>query len=107
MLIHVVLVSDQVIPNLVPALMDRPAKVYLVATDAMKQKGLPQRLKAVLQRHNVTAEILSGAPAGGHAAGPWRNRRPGRSRSQLDGWPGAVIVPGTVRLRPGASASNY
>lgn len=40
MLIHVVLVSDQGIPNLVPALMEKPGKVYLVATDAMRQKGL-------------------------------------------------------------------
>ena len=35
MLIHVALVSDQSIPNLIPALMERPDRVYLVATDAM------------------------------------------------------------------------
>ncbi|MBI3935964.1 MAG: DUF1887 family protein [Betaproteobacteria bacterium] len=62
MLIHVVLVSEQTIPNLVPALMDKPAKVYLVATETMKRKGLPQRLKGVLQKRGIAAEILSGAP---------------------------------------------
>ena len=62
MLIHVVLVSDQAIPNLVPALMERPAKVYLVATDVMRRKGLAQRLKGVLHKRGIGAEILSGAP---------------------------------------------
>lgn len=62
MLIHVVLVSDQTITNLVPALMEKPGKVYLVATEEMSRKGLPQRLKSVFQKQAIAAEILSGAP---------------------------------------------
>ena len=44
MKIHVAIVSDQILANLIPALMDRPDKVVLVATNDMAAKRLDRRL---------------------------------------------------------------
>lgn len=65
MLIHVALVSDQVLPNLIPALIEKPDKIYLVATDEIEAKALPRRLRSVLQAKGVEAEIIRGAPDAG------------------------------------------
>lgn len=68
MLIHVCLVSDQTLANLIPALMDRPDKVCLVATDSMLRKGLPRRLSAILERKGIRTETIEGAPDAGIGA---------------------------------------
>lgn len=67
MLIHVALISDQTIPNLIPALMERPDRVYLVATDAMLRKGMQQRLEVILDKHGIRTETVIGAPDAGLA----------------------------------------
>lgn len=65
MLIHIAIVSDQVLANLIPALMDRPDKVYLVASQRMHEKGMAQRLKKQLARQGISAEIKQNAPDAG------------------------------------------
>jgi hypothetical protein len=61
-LIHVVLVSDQVLANLIPALMERPDKLVAVCTPEMAARGLDRRLKMLLGREAIAVEIKSGAP---------------------------------------------
>jgi len=60
--IHVVLVSDQVLANLIPALMDRPDRVVAVCTHEMASRGLDRRLQTQLKREAIAAEVKSGAP---------------------------------------------
>jgi hypothetical protein len=62
MLIHVAIVSDQILANLIPALMDRPDRVYLVTSSAMSAKGMDKRLKKQLSRQGIDAEIRADAP---------------------------------------------
>lgn len=63
MLIHIAIVSDQILANLIPALMDRPDKVYLVASATMSAKG--KHLKKQLSRQGIDAEIRANAPDSG------------------------------------------
>lgn len=65
MLIHVVIVSDQILANLIPALMERPDKVYLVTSVAMCAKGMDKRLKKQLGRQGIETEIRFQAPDAG------------------------------------------
>lgn len=62
MKIHVAIVSDQILANLIPALMDRPDKVCLVCTDAMRSRGLGQRLTKLLEQEAIATEVKYGAP---------------------------------------------
>lgn len=65
MLIHLGIVSDQALANLIPALVERPDKTYLVATEEIEGRGLPLRLRRVFQSKGVKAEIIRGAPDAG------------------------------------------
>lgn len=62
MKIHVALVSDQVLANLIPAMMDRPDLVILVCTAGMAARGLDRRLAALLKREGIATQIKCGAP---------------------------------------------
>ena len=62
MKIHVAIVSDQILANLIPALMDRPDKVVLVATADMAARRLDRRLADMLAKKGITAEIVGSAP---------------------------------------------
>lgn len=62
MKIHVAIVSDQTLPNLIPALMERPDKVYLVCSERMSQRGADKRLAALLKREAIAVEVRHGAP---------------------------------------------
>ena len=62
MKIHICLVSDQTLANLIPALMERPDKVILVASAEMKQRGRVQHLINALSERNLSAETLDDAP---------------------------------------------
>lgn len=62
MLIHVALVSDQTLPTLIPALMERPDKVYLAATAEMVRKGLNRRLADLLGKAGMTSVLVADAP---------------------------------------------
>ena len=59
MLILVALVSDQSILNLIPALMERADRVYLVATDATQRKGMPRRLEGILDKYGIRTETVT------------------------------------------------
>ncbi|PYV45096.1 MAG: DUF1887 domain-containing protein [Acidobacteria bacterium] len=63
--IHVVIVSDQTLPNLIPILMMRPDKVYLACSHAMKSRGLDRQIKRLLEQEAIGAETKSGAPNAG------------------------------------------
>ncbi|MFB1487672.1 MULTISPECIES: Card1-like endonuclease domain-containing protein [unclassified Thiocapsa] len=62
MKIHIVLVSDQVLANLIPILMDSPDLVFLVVTPEMAARRLDQHLRSLLEAKGVTARIFPDAP---------------------------------------------
>lgn len=62
MKIHVCLVSDQILANLIPALMERPEKVVLVASAEMKQRGQDLRLVQALSRYGIPTETVDDVP---------------------------------------------
>ena len=61
--IHICLLSDQLLPNLIPILMERPARVYLVATAEMAARGRDKRMRRLLRRENIDTYIRSSAPS--------------------------------------------
>ena len=61
--VHVCLLSDQLLPNLIPVLMDRPVRVYLVATVEMVARGRDKRMRRLLRRENIDTRIRGGAPS--------------------------------------------
>ncbi|MEF3168221.1 MAG: DUF1887 family protein [Deltaproteobacteria bacterium] len=65
MTIHVCLVSDQTLPNLIPALMFRPDLVVLVTSAAMERKGIHARLKDFLAKRGIDTDIRLKAPEAG------------------------------------------
>lgn len=58
---HICLVSGQLLPNLIPALMLKPPQVHLVVTADMKAQA--QRLHSLLQRHGIECRQHTGAPS--------------------------------------------
>ncbi len=60
--IHVCLVSDQILANLIPALMEQPDEVLLVVSAEMKKRGQDARLKEALAAHGLTGELVEDAP---------------------------------------------
>lgn len=62
MLIHVVIVSEQVLANLIPILMEKPDVVYLVISEEMSRRKLDQRLKKLIEKENLRAVIIDQAP---------------------------------------------
>lgn len=62
MKIHIAMVSEQTLANLIPALMDRPDKLVLVCTEGMAKRGLDRRLATLLQREAIAVEIKPNAP---------------------------------------------
>lgn len=68
MKIHVCLVSDQILANLIPALMDRPDKVVLVVSTEMSDRKLDTRLKKLLEAERIAVEVHGKAPDTGLSA---------------------------------------
>lgn len=62
MKIHVCLVSDQTLANLIPALMERPDRIVLVATAEMKRRNQDIHLREILATHGLAAESVEDAP---------------------------------------------
>lgn len=62
MKIQIVIVSEQSLANLIPALMDRPDKVYLVCSEEMAKRGCEKRLAALLKREAIAVEIKNDVP---------------------------------------------
>lgn len=63
MLIHVAIVSDQLLPTVIACLMARPERVVLVASAAMGSKT--RRLKSVLEGEGFAVNIREQAPDAG------------------------------------------
>ena len=62
MKIHVCLVSDQILANLIPTLMERPDRVVLVASAEMKRRKQDQRLAQVLSEYGIPTDTVDDAP---------------------------------------------
>ena len=62
MKVHVAIVSDQTLANLIPVLMARPDMVYLACSDTMESRKLDRRLKTLLEKEGVGVETKYGAP---------------------------------------------
>ena len=68
MKIHIVLVSDQVLANLIPILMEKPDRVMLVVTPRMATRRMDRRLLALLAKKGITAQVFPDAPDVGSRA---------------------------------------
>jgi len=62
---HVVLVSDQVLQNLIPILMERPERVALVITEEMARRGADRRLARPLRSAGAALIRCEGCPDSG------------------------------------------
>ncbi|MCU0836339.1 MAG: DUF1887 family protein [Chromatiaceae bacterium] len=62
MKIDIALVSDQILANLIPILMDPPDRVVLVCTAEMAKRGLCQRLKRLIDQRGIAVEVKHDAP---------------------------------------------
>lgn len=62
MKIHVCLVSDQTLANLIPALMERPDRVVLVASAEMIRRGQDLRLAQALSGYGIPTETVGDVP---------------------------------------------
>jgi len=60
MRVHLAIVSEQLLPTVIPCLMDRPDRVVLVVSRAMAERA--RRLQAVLRDHGIGSEIRGEAP---------------------------------------------
>ena len=65
--VHVCLLSGQLLPNLIPILMERPRplRVYLVTTEEMAQEARHKRMQRLLRREGIEVCIRPGAPSTG------------------------------------------
>ncbi len=62
MKIHIVLVSEQVLANLIPILVESPDLVLLVVTPGMAARRLDGRLETLLKARGIKVRICPGAP---------------------------------------------
>lgn len=62
MLIHVAIVSEQILANLIPILMEKPGIVYLVTSEEMHRRRLDQRLKKLIEKEGIHAVIVGDTP---------------------------------------------
>ena len=60
--IHVCLVSDQTLANIIPALMEKPALVVLVCSREMANRKLDKRLCKLLDAEGIQVQIHGDAP---------------------------------------------
>lgn len=56
--IHICLVSDQLLPNLIPALQCRPDLVVALASDKMVLNGVAQRFQSICEGQELTCELM-------------------------------------------------
>lgn len=68
MKIQVAIVSEQILANLIPALVERPDKVVLASSAEMSQRKLDRRLTRLLEGHGIAVEMHDCAPALGMLA---------------------------------------
>jgi hypothetical protein len=60
--VHICIVSDQVLANLIPALMERPERVYLAASTGMTEKGKTELLRRILEERGIKVAVQQGLP---------------------------------------------
>ena len=71
MKIHVAIVSDQLLPNLIPVLMEQPDKVYLLASNKMISGGNAKHLTDIIKHTNqlyhshIETELCADMPDSG------------------------------------------
>jgi len=65
MIVHVVLVSDQILQNLIPILMERPDRVVFVITDLMARRRVDQRLANQLRETGIEITRCKHCPDAG------------------------------------------
>ncbi len=88
MRVHLAIVSDQLLPTVIPCLMDRPDRVVLVASRPMG--GNARRLKTLLETEGFAVEERDRAPDGGM---PDIRAYATALVQELDAaWPGAELV---------------
>ncbi len=63
MKLHLCIVSDQLLPNLIPALMEAPDITVLLSSERMQEKA--QQLAKLLRVQGVQVEIIGGMPDSG------------------------------------------
>lgn len=68
MLIHIVIVSDHSLANIIPALLEKPDLVYMVCSASMEKKGVHTRLKRFLNARNIGVELQTGVSGAGFEA---------------------------------------
>ena len=66
--IHVGIVSEQLLPNAIPVLMEPPDEMVLLCSDTMLKRGLPERLATYLRNRSIRTTIRAGLPEGGWAS---------------------------------------
>ena len=66
--IHVCLLSNQLLPNLIPVLTENPHRVYLIVTQEMEQSGHDKRMRRILRKKNIEVLIRPRAPSTGLAS---------------------------------------
>ncbi|MCC6472289.1 MAG: DUF1887 family protein [Burkholderiales bacterium] len=65
MQVHVAIVSEQLLANVIPVLMARPARLYLACSTEMAERGYARRLARFLERRGVETLIVEDVPAAG------------------------------------------
>ena len=60
---HICIISDRLIPNLIPILMERPQRVLLVASNSMISKGIARRMQNILRDKDVSVSVRGGLPS--------------------------------------------
>lgn len=65
MKIHIALVSAQILPNLIPILMERPDRVLLMVTPEMAARRLDRRLEKLLKEQGIGVELYLDVPDAG------------------------------------------
>lgn len=88
MLVHLAIVSEQLLPTVIPCLMDRPDRVVLVASRVMTKQA--QRLKVLLKEAGLGTEVRDEAPDVGLEA--IRAYAVELAQHLAAAWPGAELV---------------
>lgn len=88
MLIHITIVSDQLLPTVIPCLMHRPDLVVLVASQKMQAKA--DRLSQVLEAQGCAVDRRSKVPDSGLSE--IRARAASLAEDLTARWPGAEMV---------------
>ena len=62
---HICIVSDRLLPNLIPILMEKPQQIFLITSDEMERKGLARRLQQILKGQGFEVVVSEGLPSAG------------------------------------------